>query len=180
MLTIHVPSAKFWDEEKEVFIRTKDTTLKMEHSLISISKWEAKWHIPFYETEKTAEQVMSYLQCMTLNQDVDPLVYGALTVEQVNEINAYISDSMTATKIYSEDDKPGTNNQKITSELIYYWMIKFGIPESFEKWHLNRLLMLIRVISEEEKPKKKLSQRELMARHKAINAKRRAERKSRG
>lgn len=181
VLVLEIPGMEAWNEETEEFITFKPVRLQLKHSLISISKWEAKWHIPFFETEKTYEQIISYIQCMTLNPDVkdDSLVYSQLTQENIEEIKAYLEDPMTATTIKT-NDKGGRNSQIVTSELIYCWMIQFGIPHEFEKWHISRLITLIRVCSEENKPKKKMSRSEIMAQNKALNAARKARLNTRG
>lgn len=176
MLLIKVPSSEFWDEANEQFIRTKEATLKLEHSLISISKWESKWCIPFFESEKNSEQVLDYIRCMTLNQDVDPMVYYGLTRENIKEINDYIEAPMTASKV-TLDKSQRKSTEYVTSELIYYWMIAYRIPVAFEKWHLNRLIMLIQICSEKNKPEKKFSKAETMRRHRALNQARRAKAK---
>ena len=179
MLSIEIPEREFYDETKEEFIKIKKATLNLEHSLVSISKWEAKWHIPFFESEKTPEQAIDYIRCMTLNHEIrnDSLVYQALTLEDINKINEYIDNPMTATTI---KDVAGSRRQSqlVTSELIYYWMISYNIPSSYEKWHINRLIMLIRVCSEENKPKRKMTQKEIMAQNKARNAARKAKLKA--
>ncbi len=174
MLPIKVTGGELWDEVNERFLHVKDTTLKLEHSLISISKWEAKWCVPFFDSEKTSEQVLDYIRCMTLNSDVDPMVYYCLTRENIEEINKYIAAPMTASKVTPDKTARRKNSEFITSELIYYWMIAYNIPESFEKWHLNRLIMLIEICSEKNKPEKKMSKAETMRRHRALNQARRA------
>lgn len=175
MLQIEIPEREFYDESTEQFGVLKKTTLNLEHSLISISKWEAKWHIPFFDSSKDYEQTIDYIKCMTLNKEIKPdsLVYKSLTRHDIQRINDYIQDPMTATKI---NETPGGRRQfqTVTSELIYYWMTQFNIPSSYEKWHINRLMTLIRVCSEESKPKKKMSRREIMAQNKALNAARKA------
>jgi hypothetical protein len=174
VLVLDIPETEAWNEETEEFVKIKPARLALKHSLISISKWEAKWHIPFFETDKNYEQIISYIQCMTLNSDIDEdsIVYKQLTRQNIDEIKAYLEDPMTATTI--KETGGGRNNQKITSELIYCWMIQFNIPHEFEKWHISRLITLIRVCSEENKPKKKMTRNEIMAQNKAINAARRA------
>ena len=175
MLIIKIPPLDGWDERREEFVKIPGGTLRLEHSLISISKWEAKWHKPFFETEKTEEEILSYIRCMSLTPEEreDPRLYSMLTAENINEIKNYLEDPMTATTI---KETPGAkkNTQYVTSELIYCWMIQYGIPHEFEKWHISRLITLIRVCSEENKPKKKMSRNEIMAQNKAINAARRA------
>lgn len=175
MLQIVVPAAELFDETNQQFIQTKETTLKLEHSLLSISKWESKWCKPFIVEKKedshTAVEMLDYIKCMTLNNNVNDDVYQALTMDNMKTINKYISSSMTATKIYDNGPKNG-KNEIITSELIYYWMILYNIPFECEKWHLNRLITLIRVCSIKNNPKK-MNKTDLVAQNRALNRARR-------
>lgn len=179
MLAIVVPGREFWDEKKEEFIRTKETTLYLEHSLLSISKWEAKWHISFIEDEKTNEQLLDYIPCMSLKGDIDPMVLMALTRDNMREIDAYLENPMTATTV-KDPKRPPRSRQKVTSELIYYYMIQFGIPFEFEKWHFNRLITLIRVCSAEKAPGKKMTAQEQAKYYRELNNARRAKYHTRG
>ena len=179
MLLLTIPAGEYWDEASETFFFTKEVKLRLEHSLISISKWESKWCIPFYSSNKTPEQLIHYVQCMCLNPDVDPEVFKRLTPDNIKAINEYIAAPMTASTV-KETNGAKRSSEIVTSELIYYWMIEFGIPESFEKWHLNRLMMLIRICSEKAKPSKGMSKREIMQQNKALNAARRARLHSKG
>lgn len=181
MLTIKVPiTQEGWDEEKQEFVESKYQTLQMEHSLVSLSKWESKWHTPFYaKKERTAEEMLDYIKCMTLTKNVDPDVYDHLTMENVNDVKNYIDDPMTATTFSNEDKKTG-NGETVTSELIYYWMIASNIPFECQKWHLNRLITLIRVCSIKSTPPKKRSKREIMSRNAALNAARRKQMNTKG
>lgn len=184
MLQIDVPASagEFWDEQNNKFIQinTKATTLVLEHSLVSLSKWESKWCKPFIGRElKTTEETIDYIRCMTLTQNVDPNVYLVLSADNINKIKDYINAPMTATTI-KEDNMNPRSREVITSELIYYWMITLNIPVDFQKWHLNRLLTLIRVCNIKNKPPKKMSQRDLMSRNTALNAARRNRLHSRG
>ena len=183
MLQIKVPVVpEMWDEEKEEFIPAKYKTLQLEHSLVSISKWESKWCKPFLsKNEKTAEETIDYVRCMTLTQNVDPQLYSHLTPKNIDEVMAYIDAPMTATT-FSEDPTSKRNNRVITSEIIYHWMIALNIPQDYRKWHLNRLLTLIRVCSIENQPSKgkKMSQREIMNRNRALNEARRKKLNSKG
>lgn len=175
LLVITVPKGEFWDEAKEEFFYTKGGVLKLEHSLISISKWESKWCIPFFDSEKTDEQVLDYLKCMTLNSEaVDPELYNRLSQSNIRAINEYIAAPKTATVINENSKTKSKVGEFITSELIYYWMIAYNVPVEFEKWHINRLLTLIRVCSEKNKPDKKMSRKQIMAQNKARNAARKA------
>lgn len=171
MLQITVPiSPEIWDEKNEEFIEPKTVSLQLEHSLVSISKWESKWHKPFLSKEpKTVEETIDYIKCMTLTQNVKPEVYDHLSKENIEEINAYIDDPKTATT-FSKDRKSARSREIITSELIYYWMIALNIPFECQKWHLNRLLTLIRVCEVKNTPGKKMSQREVLNQYAAINA----------
>lgn len=176
MLTIRIPAVDFWDESKEEFVSTKEQTLRLEHSLVSISKWESKWHKPFLsKKEKTIEEILDYIRCMTITQNINPDVYGRLTNDNIARINDYIDDSMTATW-FSDEKRPKASGKVITSEVIYYWMVTLNIPFECQKWHLNRLLTLIRVCNEENKTPKKLSRSEILRRNAALNAARRKKR----
>lgn len=174
MLQIVIPERELWNERTEEFVYTKELHLQLEHSLISISNWEMKWHIPYFDENKTDEQALDYIRCMTLTKNIPEAAYSYLTLENIEAINAYMLDSMTATTIKELKQKSASRAQRVTSELIYYWMIQFGIPFTCDKWHINRLIMLIRVCAEENKPQKKRSQREIAAEYRAINAARKA------
>lgn len=175
MLQITIPETEFFDESKLEFVTVKETTLNLEHSLVSISKWESKWHKPFLDehTEKTSEEMLDYIRCMTITQNVNPYVYMALSQKNIDEIDAYIDDKMTATW-FSDDKKKkggkkGGRGQIITSEVIYYWMIANHIPFECQKWHINRLMTLIRVCGEYNSGGKKMSKSEIMRRNAALN-----------
>ena len=181
MLTIDVPiSPEGWDEEKQEFVDPKVQTLQLEHSLVSLSKWESRWKKPFYSKEgMTDEQTLDYIKCMTLTKNVDPSVYNHLTSKNVKEVVDYIDDPMTATT-FGGNDKSPVNTEIITSELIYYWMIASNIPFECQKWHLNRLITLIRVCGVKSTPPKKRSAREIMSRNAALNASRRKQLNTKG
>lgn len=170
MLKITIPSAELWDEAKQEFLYTKEQTLQLEHSLVSLSKWESRWNkIFFSKKEKTLEETIDYIKCMTLTQNVNPEVYDYLTNKNIQEIDDYIEAPMTASSV--PDDKTSSkSNEQITSELIYYWMIALNIPFECQKWHLNRLLMLIRICNFKNQKPKKRSKRDLYRQHAAINA----------
>ena len=173
MLTIIVPAMDHaWDERIEEFVTCKEQELRLEHSLVSISKWESKWCKPFLSKDKkTPEEVRDYVKCMTLTQNVPDDVYYRLTKENFEAINRYIEAPMTATTIW--DDGHAGGRQIVTSELIYYWMIALNVPFECQKLHLNRLLMLIRVCNEKNKPQKKMNQRAIMSRNAKLNEERR-------
>ena len=173
MLYITIPSCEMYDESTEEFVYAKEQTLQLEHSLVSLSKWESKWCKPFLsKQDKTMEETIDYVRCMTVNQVSDPTVYSRLTLDNLNSINEYIGSPMTATT-FSNTPKGGSSGEQVTSELIYYWMIALNIPSECQKWHLNRLLTLIRVCEVKNQPPKKMSKREIMSRNAALNAARR-------
>lgn len=175
MLTITIPAAELWDEEKQEFVDVKEQTLRMEHSLVSISKWESKWTRPFFSNEKmTLEETIDYIRCMTITQNVDPDVYQYLTTKNIEQIEEYMKAPMTATTFSNiTKSKGGSRAEQITAELIYYWMIALNIPLEFQKWHINKLLTLIRVCEIKNEPPKKMSKREMANRNAALNAARR-------
>lgn len=174
MLKIIVPSTKLWDEAKEVFMDSKEYELRLEHSLVSISKWESKWCKPFLTNkDKTNEEAVDYIRCMTITQNVDPMAYQLLTKAIMDEVSDYIDAPMTATT-FAKDTKKATNKEIITSEVIYYWMVAFNIPFECQTWHLNRLLTLVNICSIKNQPKKKVNRKEQAAQQKALNEARRA------
>lgn len=180
MLQITIPAIELWDEQKQEFVSTKEKTLQLEHSLVSLSKWESKWCKAFLsKTDKTTEEVVDYVRCMTLTQNVSPDTYNYLTKKHFEQINDYISAPMTATTFYG-DKKQGGGRETVTAELIYYWMISLNIPFKCEKWHLNRLLTLIRVCEVKNTPPKKRSKRETASHYAALNEARRRQLNTRG
>ena len=182
MLQLKIPKAEFFDEKKQKFIRIEAQTLQLEHSLVSISKWESKWHVPFIgDKKKTSAQSLDYVRCMTLTQNVDPLVYRVIPNSIMQQIRDYIDNPMTATWFSEEQERRFRSKfEVVTSEIIYYWMIASGVPFECQKWHFNRLLTLLKVCGEKNKPQKKMSQRAILERNARLNAKRRAAMKSKG
>lgn len=185
MLKITIKGCELWDERNNEFVTIPETVLALEHSLVSISKWEAKYHKPYLARNKndtkTSDEILFYIKCMTLTQNVPDVVYLGLTKKNFDEIREYIEDPMTATTV-SNNRRGPTSNKIVTSEIIYYWMISYGIPVEFQKWHLNRLLMLIQVCDAYNNAGsgKKMSARELASRNSALNAARRKQINSRG
>ena len=174
MLTLQIPPREFFDERKQEFINFEGCSLQMEHSLISLSEWEAKWKKPFLNKpeSRTNEELLDYFRCMTITKNVNPLAFASLTQEHINTIVNYINDPMTATW-FSEDGKPNKRpTEVVTSELIYYWMIAQNIPFECRKWHLNRLLTLIRVCNVKNNPPKKISKADIARRQRELNEQR--------
>lgn len=180
MLHITIPAVEQWDEVKQEFVYTKDQMLSLEHSLVSLSKWESKWCKAFLtKQEKTFEETLDYIKFMTITQNVDPKVYNYLTNENIDEVNRYIEAPMTAT-YFSEDKTSKISLEQVTAELIYYWMISLNIPFECQKWHLNRLLTLIKVCNIKNTPPKKRSRKDIMSSNAALNAARRKQLNTRG
>lgn len=166
-----------FNEETSEFYYIKEQTLLLEHSLVSISKWESKWKKPFIDPfgEKTLDETRDYIRCMTITKAVDPKVYKVLPVQVIDQINKYIEDPMTATTFtFSEINEP-PSRKIVTAEEIYYWMVSLGIPFECEKWHLNKLLTLIKICSIKNQSKeKKMSGRQLVNSNRALNEARKA------
>lgn len=180
MLQVIVESTDFYDEDNNTFIKTPKILLRLEHSLVSISKWETIWRKPFLDpyNDKTAEESISYIKCMTLNQNVDPMVYYALTSDNIEKINEYIATEHTATTFRDIGRPP--SRELVTSELIYYQMNAYNIPMECQKWPLSRLLTLIRIHQIKSSDGKKMPKHEILRRNKELNAARRKAMRSRG
>ena len=173
-LPITIPGRDMYDEKTGRFITTKETHLVLEHSLLSISKWEMKWHKPYLSKDpKTNEENIDYLRCMCLTQGVDPNVFLGISADNVKEVAAYISNPMTATTFHTQDKRP--SREIITNELVYYWMTELGIPfDPCQKWHFNRLMTLIQVASLKKQPPKKMGRKEMLSERALLNAQRKA------
>lgn len=179
MLTITVPGLEYYNEETEEFYYYPDVNLDLEHSLVAISKWESKWHKPFLNgKDRTLEEIVDYIKCMTVNDVDDVSAFDRLTEYNLISINDYIGESMTATTF--NDEPKAVGREIITSEIIYYWMVTYNIPFECQYWHLNRLLTLIKVCNAKNNPPKKMSQKEILARNKALNESRKKQLNTRG
>lgn len=178
MLTIIIKSVELYDDASKEFYNTEEVNLQLEHSLVSLSKWESKWEKPFLgNDQKTTEQTIDYVRCMTISEGVSPEVYTYLTDENIKEISSYIDAKMSATW-FNEDHMKARGTIKkeiITAEIIYYWMISLTIPFECQYWHLNRLLTLIKVCNQKNQPEKKMGKQDLIARNRALNEARRAQ-----
>lgn len=180
MLKIYVPASELFDNATGIFIQSKGQTLQLEHSLVSLSKWESTWRKPFLSAEqKTTAEFADYIRCMTLTQNVDPSVYRAITPDNFRQVRLYIDAPMTATTFPRDRQTPGMK-EIVTAEIIYYWMTCYNIPFECQKWHLNRLLTLIKVCGAKSQTPKKIPTGELLARNRAINSLRRRRHHTRG
>jgi hypothetical protein len=180
MLEITIPTRELYDDRSNRFITIQEQVLCLEHSLVSISKWESKWCKPFISKEKkTLDETIDYIKCMTLTPNVNPIVYVGITDNIIDQINKYIDESMTATTFSSTEKRP-SGKDRVTNEEIYDWMITLDIPFECENWHLNRLLTLIRVRNVKSQPPKKKSQKALLDEFAALNAARLKKHNSKG
>lgn len=180
MLYLVLKRPELFDHEKQEFIKEKEQKVQLEHSLVSLSKWESKWCKPFLSsTKKTYEETIDYIRCMTITQNVDPDMYNYLSDDIIRQVNEYIDAPNTATTI-SDSQSKKSNSEQITSEIIYYWMFELKIPFECQKWHLNRLLTQIRVCDIKNRPDKKMDRKEIMRRNKSLNEQRRQQLQSKG
>jgi hypothetical protein len=179
VLQIKITKAEAFNEVTSTFIDAVDVVLNLEHSLVSLSKWESKWEIPFLASQrKTDEQTLDYISMMNLGANFPPGLFAHFSNENYREIDAYIDAKMTATTFSEQKKTPSM--ETITSELIYYWMTAFTIPFECQYWHLNRLLALIKVCNEKNAPPKKMSRAEVIAQNRRLNDQRRREMGSKG
>jgi hypothetical protein len=179
MLTIHVVLSETFDDDKQEFVGEK-FTLELEHSLLSLSKWESKFEKPFLGKEdKTSEEAFWYIRAMTLTPNVPPEIYDKLSEKNVEEINDYINGKHTATTFHELPGGP-VNREVITAEVIYSWMIALKIPPMWEQRHLNKLFSLVRTVNLKNQPSKKMPRREMLAQRKALNEQRQREMATRG
>lgn len=170
MLKITIPEQEGWNAQTKRFVKYGPYKLTLEHSLVSVSKWESRWHKAFYsKTQKTEEETLDYIRCMTLTQNVDDTVFFALTDKNISEIKEYIEDPMTASSVKDTSKNKSSSGEIITSELIYSWMINFGIPFECQKWHLNRLLMLIKILNAKNKDPKKMTHKDIYNQQKSVS-----------
>lgn len=179
MLKLTIPAIELYDEIKEEFISSKEHTIQLEHSLVSISKWESKWGKAFLSKDKkTIEETIDYVKCMTITQNVDDDIYNLLSDNNLKQITEYIELDMTATTFPNQ--KRTINREIITAEIIYYWMIALNIPFECQKWHLNRLLTLVNVCNIKNTPPKKMNRREVINRNMSLNEARKQKLGSKG
>lgn len=174
MYKLTIPGRRLLNEKTNEIYTVKEQTIAIEHSLVSISKWESTWRKPFLSNDKkTKEELQDYVRCMTLTQNVDPLTFICLTPHNYEEINKYINTDQTATTFGKNEEKP-LKKEVITSELLYFWMINYNIPFECAKWHLSRLIALIRICQIKNQPSKQMSKNAILHQNAKLNAQRRA------
>lgn len=178
MLQIRIQGGRLFNENTEEFIIVKPAIIRLEHSLISIQKWESKWHKSYLSLEHSRAETMDYIRCMAIDPNVDSNFPMALTPLELMQIRNYMDDPMTATTFFN-NRKERPKRKIITAEVIYYWMTLFNIPFDCAKWHINQLLTLIKVCSIENNPPK-MNKKEAGAQRAALNRARRAKMGSSG
>lgn len=177
MLELPIKGREMFDEDTFEFKQFKDTTLKLEHSLVSVSKWEEEYKKPFLtEQSKTREETLFYIKCMTINNNVDKEIYNLITDEDILKVNDYIAEQRTATWFNEIGNEHNISGEQTTSELIYYWMLVYKIPQEYQKWHLSRLMTLIKICNIKNSPSKKMSENETLQMYKELNKQRRNQR----
>lgn len=180
--TICVPKMKLWDESREQFISIPETTFKIEHSLVSISKWEAIWKKQFLNKEHSSKELVSYIECMCITQNIPSYLFSCLPQAAIREITEYISDPMSATTITPMPARgpKGAPPPPPTSEVLYFYMFSYNIPKECEKWHINRLIKLIEVFNEMNKPNQKMGANDTAKLYRDLNNQRRAKLHTKG
>ena len=178
MLELELPGEEWFNDETQEFQYGKPTVLRLEHSLVSIAKWEAIWKKPFLSNKnKTVEETVDYIRCMTISQNVNPDVYTRLSNRELEIIKNYIQEERTATT-FAQTEKH--SRRIVTSELIYFWMSQYNIPIECQKWHFSRLMALIRIANAENTPKKSMSKQAILSQNRSLNAARRKAMRTKG
>ena len=177
MLTIRLPEREFYDPVRNEFTDMEERVLRLEHSLLSVSKWEARHKKAFLSTEKTDAEMRDYVRCMS-EEDVDERTLARLTAEDWRRIGEYLNDPMSATTFGKTTETP--KRKKTTSEEFYWMMAQYGIPFDCEKWHFNRLAALLRICAIRGGGQKKMSRTDALKRQAALNAARRKKSGSKG
>lgn len=172
MLTLLLCRKRLYDEKAQEFVIVPQVELHLEHSLLSIRRWESKWKKSFFDSKKSVREIIDYIRCMTINTNVDEIHYITMSNDELSKCLDYINDTMTATVIFEKNQK-NAKQSTITAEIIYYNMLSLGIPFECEKWHINQLLTLMKVCSIKNNPKNKMSRKETVDQHREINKARR-------
>lgn len=184
MIQLEIEGSEFFNETKQEFYYTNPCVVMLEHSLLSVAKWESKWKKPFLSSRKddvlTNAALYDYFRCMEVEPCIESMWPVSLSPSQYQKLLKYIDEEQTATKFYSYKKDKTLSRQTITSELIYYWMASLNIPFECERWHLSRLLTLIHIASVKGQTGKKMTQKETMQMYAELNEKRKRQYNTRG
>lgn len=181
MLSLVVPAMELYDSEREEFVYTKPVSFEIEHCLLAMSRWESKWKKPFLSPdEKTSDEVIDYIRCMTMSDNVPDDVYNRLPYDVIEQINDYVDAPHSATTIRNQEGSGRVRNEIVTTEVIYYWMTAFGIPFECETWNLDRLLKLIEICLIKSQPAKKMPKAQVRQMYDSLNKARRSKLHSKG
>ena len=180
MLEIITKEDEFYQPNINKFIQIPSCTLTLEHSLISLAKWESRWQIPYFDNnKKTTAQDLDYIRCMVIGNVKNEHVFETLSVEDIIRIKEYIASPMTATT-FQKKSRGNSRKEIMTAEVIYAHMFAHNIPIECQKWHLNRLLTLLRVCDLQNAPKEKMSKKQTALWNAQQNEARRAKYNTRG
>lgn len=181
MLTITIKGDELFDERTAEFFSVDDVVLDLEHSLVSLSKWESIYQKPFLSKreDRTPEEIQGYIRAMILTPGITDEILARMSTENINAIKDYIESPQSATTFNEMHESKG-RGETITSELIYYWMVAFNIPFECEYWHLNRLFSLIRICNIKQEKPKKMSKSAIARQHHELNEQRKAQLGTRG
>ena len=180
MLKIIIPESEHFDQSTSEFILLPEVKIDMEHSLVSLSKWESEFEKPFLsKDDKTPDETTGYLRAMALSPDIPVEVFRRIPPEVITQINDYIGAKMSATWFTEVPGAP-KSREIITAEIIYYWMTALNIPFECEMWNLNRLFTLIKVTNQKNAPPKTMGKGEQLAQQRRLNAERMAANKTAG
>lgn len=180
MITIHFEEMEYYDEQLNRFYTLPPKVVNFEYSLAAVAEWEAIWKIPLLNTELGVDSDMFLSLAMCMSDDRELLEYYLDDTEKA-ELHKYLSDSQTATTINSSQNGNTTGRGKVyTAEEIYALMFMNGIPIEWESRNLNRLLVILRIISIYQNPPKKMSQQDVMKQNARLNRERKNKYKTKG
>lgn len=180
MITIDLGTLEYYDSEKNEFVYEEGGKVRFEYSLKMLYEWEGKWKKAFLKGNKnlTTEEAVDFYIMMAL----DPIDKKFMTGEAMETLSKYVNDPQTATT-FADGQNGNTSPSKgkiFTSEELYAMMITSNVPLDFENRNLNRLITILRVISVQNTPPKKMSKNDIYRQNAALNAERKARLNTKG